>query len=228
METAPTYQGNTHAASNIPMPQISPGTPELDNLMGRNRTAMLGSAIELDEELVHANDFAVQQERINRTKDITEAYEAEMKDIAARPYGDPQSLFDKNGNFRQGFFNERKNYYLSLLKGMDGGFLGAEAKAKAATSLNDTKDAMAKFAISIAKASLKQHGVQTFSTNFYKAIANRQFNVAGDLLQQAIKANVLSKPEARHIGKRAYVSNAKRKASTPQGMGNVWESLCTE
>lgn len=228
MENNPTYQGTLYHPGNAPAPQVQQGTPELNSLMNRNERAMLASGIELDEELVNANDFALQQERVARTKDITDAFQAEMQDIASRPYGDAKSLFDQNGKFRESYYKERKAFYTSLLKGMANGFLGADAKAKATASLKTTADAMERFAKNVVKASLKQHGLTQFEKNFYEALAKGQYNLAFGYADQAHNAKIINSQATAAYRKKLAVSNARRKAATPQGMGNVWESLCTE
>lgn len=228
MEPNPTYQGQLHQPGQAPAPQAQQGTPELDALMNRNARAMLAHGIELDNELVNAHDFALQQERVARTKRVTDAFQAEMQEIAARPYGDPKSLFDKNGRFRESYFNERRAHYASMLRGTDGGFLGADAKAKATTAMNQTFEAMDVYANSVVKASLKQHGVQQFEGNYYDAIANGQYNLALDLITQASQSKIINAQAAAAYRKKLTADNALKQTQAPGGYDKLMKSLPRE
>lgn len=225
MEPNPTYQGQLHHPGQAPAPQVQQGTPELDALMSRNERAMLAHGIELDNELVNAHDFALQQERVARTKRVTDAFQAEMQEIAARPYGDPKSLFDKNGRFREAYFNERRAHYASMLRGTDGGFLGADAKAKATAAMNQTFEAMDIYANSVVKASLKQHGVTQFEGNYYDALANGQYNLALDLITQASQSKIINAQAAAGYRGKLYAANASHRATMSDGRRKVLNSL---
>lgn len=225
MEPNPTYQGQLHHPGRAPAPQVQQGTPELDALMNRNERAMLAHGIELDNELVNAHDFALQQERVARTKRVTDAFQAEMQEIAARPYGDPKSLFDKNGRFREFYFNERRAHYASMLRGTDGGFLGADAKAKATAAMNQTFEAMDIYANTVVKASLKQHGVQQFEGNYYDALANGQYNLALDLITQASQSKIINAQAAAAYRKKLTADNALKQTQAPGGWDKYVDSL---
>ncbi len=225
METNPTYQGQLHHPGQAPAPQVQQGTPELDALMNRNQRAMLSSAIELDDELVNAHDFALQQERVARTKRVTDAFQAEMQDIASRPYGDPKSIFDKNGKFRESYFNERRAHYASLLKGTDAGFLGADAKSKATAAMKQTFDAMDIYAHSAVKASIKQHGVLQFEQNYYDALANGQYNLAISYITQAAQSKIINAQAASQYHGKLYAANASRRAALSDGRRKALNSL---
>ena len=225
MEPNPTYQGQLHQPGQAPAPQVQQGTPELDALMNRNERAMLAHGIELDNELVNAHDFALQQERVARTKRVTDAFQAEMQEIAARPYGDPKSLFDKNGRFRESYFNERRAHYASMLRGTDGGFLGADAKAKATAAMNQTFEAMDIYANSVVKASLKQHGVTQFEGNYYDALANGQYNLALDLIAQASQSKIINAQAAAAYRKKLAADNALKQTQAPGGWDKYVDSL---
>ena len=225
MEPNPTYQGQLHQPGQAPAPQVQQGTPELDALMNRNERAMLANGIELDSELVNAHDFALQQERVARTKRVTDAFQAEMQDIAARPYGDPKSLFDKNGRFRESYFNERRAHYASMLRGTDGGFLGADAKAKATAAMNQTFEAMDIYANTVVKASLKQHGVAQFEGNYYDALANGQYNLALDLIAQASQSKIINAQAASSYRNKLAADNALKQTQAPGGWDKYVDSL---
>ena len=225
MEPNPTYQGQLHHPGQAPAPQVQQGTPDLDALMNRNERAMLAHGIELDNELVNAHDFALQQERVARTKRVTDAFQAEMQEIAARPYGDPKSLFDKNGRFRESYFNERRAHYASMLRGTDGGFLGADAKEKATAAMNQTFEAMDVYANTVVKASLKQHGVTQFEGNYYEALANGQYNLALDLITQASQSKIINAQAAAAYRKKLTADNALKQTQAPGGWDKYVDSL---
>lgn len=228
MENNPIYQGTLYHPGNAPAPQVQQGTPELNSLMNRNERAMLASGIELDEELVNANDFALQQERVARTKDITDAFQAEMQDIASRAYGDAKSLFDQNGKFRESYYKERKAFYTSLLKGMANGFLGADAKAKATASLKTTAYAMEQFAKNVVKASLKQHGLTQFEKNFYEALAKGQYNLAFGYADQAHNAKIINPAARKSYRGKAKAHSALKQTQAPGGWKKYMDALPRE
>lgn len=225
MEPNPTYQGQLHQPGQAPAPQVQQGTPGLDALMNQNQRAMLAHGIELDNELVNAHDFALQQERVARTKRVTDAFQAEMQDIAARPYGDPKSLFDQNGRFRESYYNERRAHYASMLRGTNSGFLGVDAKEKATAAMNQTFEAMDVYANNVVKASLKQHGVIQFEQNYYDALANGQYNLALSYISQGQQSKILNAQAATTYRKKLRAHNALKQTQAPGGWDKYVDSL---
>lgn len=190
-DLSPQYTGTQYAAGQAPAATISAENPELRRDFERNTQATLGSIIQLDDELMEANDFALQQNRIPRAKALATNFENEMKERTALPDGDTNALFDKNGKFRQDLFNARVSSYTNQLKGMDSGFMTARGQEFARKAVADTRTAIEQYAAAAARGALKERAFRSFESNFYDALNAGQYNLAINYALQAQQNKIL-------------------------------------